>query len=102
MISHDHRKSEMFDDKLGFCFGTFHQQKPQWKRYFPFLLANTKMVIFQSFDTHKLPEGDILGIRSFFRGLSFEQQARPWRGAWEPNIEVSGTESKNIFNHRLV
>ena len=42
------------------------------------------------FDTDTLPEAEILGIRSFFRDLSFEQHPRPWKGAREPTIEVSG------------
>ena len=50
---------------------------------------------------YTLPEAEILGIRSFFRDLSFEQHPRPWKGAWEPKIEVSGTKNDNIFNHRL-
>ena len=50
------------------------------------------------FDTCTLPEAEILGIRSFFRDLSFEQHPRPWKGAREPKIEVSGTKNKNIFN----
>ena len=61
-----------------------------------FLLSDTKIALFRH-----LYEAEILGIRSFFRDLSFEQHPRPWKGAREPKIEVSGTKNKNIFNHRL-
>ena len=44
------------------------------------------------FDTYTLPEAKNLGIRSFFRDLSFEQHPRPWKGAREPKIELSGTK----------
>ena len=56
------------------------------------------------FDTYTLPEAEILGIRSFFRDLSFEQHPRPWKGAREPNIEVievSETKNSRLWTNKL-
>ena len=52
-------------------------------------------------DTNALLEAENLGIRSFFRDLSFERDLGPWGEARDPKIEVSRPKNQNIFNHML-
>ena len=52
------------------------------------LLSDIYMSIF---GTGTLPEAETLGIRRFFRDLSFGQRPQPLERAREPKIEVSGS-----------
>ena len=45
------------------------------------------------FDIYTIPDAEIFGICTLFRDLSFEQYLRPWKGAREPKIDVSGTQN---------